>query len=300
MQQEIARYRNIAGVLDASAAYVEDDISSVNATAVPIQVQAVDPASFPRTTIWTANNSSESLSTLLARLSTQRSEAIRTATIPAIVDASTWDTLNLHPGAIFNLYKNTATGLPTRYIAVARVQQFSALDNAIGGKIMVDYLSLASVIAAASPDHALVPVNHIWLRTESNSASLASVRAALTTSPLQLDNLSDRRALSETLGSDPLSLNIVGLLAIGALATLLLALAGSLLISWLSMHRRLADFVVLRALGATSTQSASVFVWEQSIIYTTALFLGIAFGTLLIVTTVPTLVFTILPGGARV
>ena len=61
------------------------------------------------------------------------------ASIPAIVDATTWDTLNLHPGAIFNLYKNTATGLPTRYIAVARVQQFSALDNAIGGKIMVDY-----------------------------------------------------------------------------------------------------------------------------------------------------------------
>ena len=298
MRQEIARYRNITGVLDASAAYVEDDISFVNATAVPIQVQAVDPASFPRTTIWTANNSSDSLSTLLDRLSTQRSEAIRTATIPAIVDASTWDMLNLHPGAIFNLYKNTATGLPTRYIAVARVQQLSALDNAIGGKIMVDYLSLASVIAVASPDHALVPVNHIWLRTKSNSASLASVRAALTISPLQLDNLSDRRVLSETLSSDPLSLNIVGLLAIGALATLLLALAGSLLISWLSARRRLTDFVVLRAIGATSTQSASVFVWEQSIIYTTALSLGIAFGALLIITTVPILVFTNPPGGA--
>ncbi len=135
-------------------------------------------------------------------------------------------------------------------------------------------------------------------RTSSNPASLASVRTALNTSPLQLDNLSDRRALSETLGSDPLSLNIVGLLAVGATAALLLALAGSLLISWLSVRRRLTDFVVLRALGATSTQSASVFVWEQGIIYTTALFLGIAFGALLIVTTVPTLVFTNPPGGA--
>jgi ABC-type antimicrobial peptide transport system permease subunit len=298
IQQEIALYQHIPGVLAASASYVEDDISSVNATAVPIQVQAVDPGTYTQATIWTSNNSSQSLSLLLSQLAAQRSEAIRTTSIPAIVDASTWNTLNLHPGETFNLYKNTATGPPTRYIAVAEVQQFPALDNATGGGIMVDYLSLASIIAAASPDHALVPVNHIWLRTESNPASLASVRTALTTSPLQLDNLLDRRALSEMLGSDPLSLNIIGLLAIGATATLLLALAGSLLISWLSVRRRLTDFVVLRALGATSTQSASVFVWEQGIIYTTALFLGIAFGALLIVTTVPTLVFTNPPGGA--
>ena len=298
IQQAIARYQHIPGVLAASATYVEDDISSVNATAMPIQVQAVDPDTYSRTMIWTSNNSSQSLSSLLGQLAARRSEAIHTASIPAIVDATTWDTLNLHPGAIFNLYKNTTSGSPMHYIAVDKVQQFPGIDNATSEAIMVDYLSLASVIAAASPDHALVPVNHIWLRTKSNSTSLASVRAALTTSPLQLDNLSDRRALSETLGSDPLSLSIIGLLAIGATATLLLALAGSLLISWLSARRRLTDFVVLRSLGATSTQSAGVFVWEQGIIYTTALFLGLAFGALLIVTTVPTLVFTNPPGGA--
>jgi ABC-type antimicrobial peptide transport system permease subunit len=298
IQQEIARYQQIPGVLVASAAYVEDDISSVNATAAPIQVQAVDPGTYPKAIIWNSYNSTQPLSSLLAQLAAQRADAIRTGSIPAIVDSSTWNRLNLHPGATFNLYKNTATGLPTRYIAVASVQQFPVIDNSSGGEIMVDYLSLATVNAAADPDHALAPVNHIWLRTESDSKSLASVRAALTASVLQVDNLSDRRALSENLGSDPLSLNIVGLLAIGATATLLLALAGSLLISWLSMRRRLTDFVVLRALGATSTQSARVFVWEQGIIYTTALILGISFGTLLVATTIPTLIFTNPPGGA--
>jgi ABC-type lipoprotein release transport system permease subunit len=298
IQQEIALYQHIPGVLAASAAYVENEISSVNATAVPIQVQAVDPDSYTRATIWTSNDTSQSLSSLLAQLAERRSDAIRTATIPAIVDASTWNTLNLHPGSIFKLYENSVSGTLMRFIAVAMVQKFVGVDNATNGGIIVDYQSLASVIAAASPDHALVPVNHIWLRTESNSASLVSVRHALTISPLQLDNLLDRRAISETLGSDPLSLSIIGLLAIGATATLLLALAGSLLISWLNVRGRLTDFVVLRALGATSTQNASVFVWEQGIIYTSALFLGIAFGALLIVTTVPTLVFTNPPGGA--
>ena len=298
MQQEIALYRHIPGVLAATAGFVEDDISSVNATAFPIEVQAVDPDTVTRATIWTSNNSSQSLTSLLAQLTARRSEAMRTAIIPALVDVSTWNTLSLHPGATFNLYKNSTSGPPMRYIAIAQVQQFPAIDNAASGGIMVDYQSYASVIAAANLGHALIPVNHIWLQTSSNPANLASVRTALTASPLQLDNLSDRRALSETLGSDPLSLNLVGLLAIGATATLLLALAGSLIISWLSVRRRLTDFTVLRALGATPTQSASVLVWEQGIIYAAALFLGIAFGALLVVTTVPTLVFTNPPGGA--
>src|SRR5260370_7859337 len=99
------------------------------------------------------------------------------------------------------------------------------MENGGGGGIVVEYQSYASVIAAANVGHALIPVNHIWLQTSSNQANLASVRTALTTSPLQLDNLSDRRALSETLGSDPLSHNLVGLLASGATATLLLPFA---------------------------------------------------------------------------
>jgi ABC-type antimicrobial peptide transport system permease subunit len=298
IKQEIVLYRHIPGVLAATAGFVEDDISSVNATAVPIQVQAVDPDTYTQATIWTSSNSSQSLTSLLTQLTARRSEAIRTASIPAIVDTSTWNTLNLHPGATFNLYESTASGPAMRYIAVARVQQFPAIDNATNGGIMVDYQSLAAVNAAASLNHALIPVNHIWLMTGSNPADLASVRTALNSSRLQLDKLSDRRALSETLASDPLSLNVVGLLAVGATATLLLALAGSLLISWLNVRRRLTDFIVLRALGATPTQSASVFVWEQGIIYITALFLGIAFGALLVVTTLPTLVFTNPPGGA--
>jgi ABC-type antimicrobial peptide transport system permease subunit len=297
--QAIASYRHIPGTLAATAGIVEDDISSVNATAIPIEVQAVDPGSVTQVMIWTAYDSSQSLPSLVSQLADKRSEAIRTGIIPAIVDTSTWNILSLHPGATFNLYKNSTAGPPMRYLAIAQVQQFPAIDNTASGGIMVDYQSYAQVIAAANPDHALNPVNHIWLRTSSNPADLASIRAALNTSPLQLDNLSDRRALNETLGSDPLSLNLIGLLAIGATATLLLALAGSLLISWLSVQRRLADFTMLRALGATPAQSASMLIWEQGIIYFTALMLGIAFGALLVISTVPTLVFTDTTGAAN-
>ncbi len=125
---------------------------------------------------------------------------------------------------------------------------------------MVDYQSYAAIIAKTRVNHDLIPVNHIWLQTGSTPVDLANVRNALNTSPLSLDNLFDRRALSGTLSSDPLSLNLLGLLSIGATAALLLALTGNLLISWLSVRRRLTDFTVLRALGAPPAQSAGVLL----------------------------------------
>ncbi len=46
LQQEIALYRHIPGVLAATAGHVEDNTSSVNAPALPVQVQAIDPGTF--------------------------------------------------------------------------------------------------------------------------------------------------------------------------------------------------------------------------------------------------------------
>jgi ABC-type antimicrobial peptide transport system permease subunit len=298
LQQEITLYRHIPGVLAATAGHVEENTSSINATALPVQVQAVDPGTFAQAAIWMPRNSSQTLTSLLAQLTARRSEAIRTGIIPAIVDISTSNVLNLHTGATFNLYKTTAIGTPLRYIVIAQVQQLPAIDNVSNGEIMVDYQSYAAIIAKSRVNHYLIPVNHIWLQTSSTPADLAIVRNALNTPPLFLDNLSDRRALSGTLSSDPLSLNLLGLLAIGATAALLLALAGNLLISWVSVRRRLTDFTVLRALGASPAQSAGVLIWEQGIIYAAALLFGITFGALLVFTTVPTLVFTNPPGGS--
>ena len=76
---------------------------------------------------------------------------------------------------------------------------------------------------------------------------------------------------------------------------LLLALVGDLFASWWSVRRRLTQFAVLRAQGATPQQVASVLTWEQGIVYTAALALGVAFGGLLAVTVVPALVFTNIP-----
>src|SRR5579884_1358934 len=71
-----------------------------------------------------------------------------------------------------------------------------------------------------------------------------------------------------------------------------LARAGNLIASWLSARSRLTSFAVLRALGASSKQLASILTWEQSIIYLTSLLLGLLFGAILSLLALPALVFT--------
>src|SRR5581483_7724094 len=102
-------------------------------------------------------------------------------------------------------------------------------------------------------------------------------------------------AFAGTLYTDPLYLDLNGILTIGAFTTLLLALLGDLLASWLSARTRLANFAILRALGTAPWQVASVLTWEQCIVYSTAIFLGILFGLFLSLTVVPSLVFTSVP-----
>ena len=76
------------------------------------------------------------------------------------------------------------------------------------------------------------------------------------------------------------------------LVTALLALLGNLIASWLNARRRLTSFAVLRALGSTPRQIASMLAWEQGLIYAVALALGVILGALLIITAVPALVST--------
>ncbi|HEY6406269.1 MAG TPA: FtsX-like permease family protein, partial [Ktedonobacteraceae bacterium] len=90
----------------------------------------------------------------------------------------------------------------------------------------------------------------------------------------------------------PLYLDLIGILALGASTALLLALVGNLIASWLSARSRLANFAVLRALGAAPSQIASTLTWEQCIIYSTSILLGILFGAIFSVLVVPQLIFT--------
>ncbi|HCI80091.1 MAG TPA: hypothetical protein DHW02_10425, partial [Ktedonobacter sp.] len=143
--------------------------------------------------------------------------------------------------------------------------------------------------------HLYLPVNYLWVKTKDDTASVSHVRNVLTTTQPIITPLGDRRALVSQLSQDPLTLDLLGVLALGATTALLLALLGNLLASWLNARNRQTSFVVLRALGTSSQQVAGVLTWEQGITYITAVLLGILFGALLSATAIPSLIFSTAP-----
>jgi hypothetical protein len=188
-------------------------------------------------------------------------------------------------------------GMLLDYTTLARVYQLNDSLNPNGVTLTSSQQQLPPQIQTelAAQKQALLPVNHMWLHTGDDEHTLATVRAALSTSPLRLANLFDRRALRDTLNAEPLYLDLLTLLTIGATITLLLVLIGYVLASWQNAKQRSGSFVTLRSLGASSVQVAGQFLLEQGFVFVVALFIGLALGSVLSATVVPTLVFSDIP-----
>ncbi|GHO44861.1 FtsX-like permease family protein [Ktedonospora formicarum] len=295
------RYTPIKGVLSASLGYISDGTISQENT--PARLFAVDTATFARTTLWNASNSTQMLSELTRTLATKSTSANLRQGLPAIVDDSTWNQLRLHIGSTFNL-QGTATGsLSIRILVIDHVQHIQSLNNntdpeinyanPLPGGLLVDFTALNRYLAQDSGQ--ITTPNTLWLRTSDNSATLQSIRRALSNPDLSLVNVMDRRALIETLHHDSITLELLGMIMIGTVTALGLALFGNLISTWQSARARLTNFAVLRALGTDARQVSLILLWEQGTIYVSALVLGILFALLLTLMVVPNLVFTTTP-----
>jgi ABC-type antimicrobial peptide transport system permease subunit len=303
VKQRTMDYRHIAGVISATVGYAGQVTAGKN---MSIELRAVDADTFARTAIWTEQNSSQSLTALMTQLSTRRTSALASNVVPAIVDDNLWIALGLSTARRNFTLKLDAGSV--NFMAIARVNLIPTVNDsneqgipgstvATGG-VLADYSSCYTVYAQSLhyTSSAILPLNYAWLRTQGDAPSLVNVRKALGTVDLradrQLDPLIDRRAIISSLQQEPLYLTLIGVLSLGATMALLLALLGCLIASWLNARSRLINFAVLRALGAVPQQLASLLIWEQSIIYTTALLLGMIFGVVLSALVVPTLIFT--------
>ncbi len=296
LAQHTAAYRKIPGVLSATPGFASAVTPTGSAAPVPLEIRAVDTQTFAQTAIWTDQDSTQSLPSLLSQLK----HASAADGIPAIVDALTWQELHLSAGAFFKLNMQDST---LTFIAVAQVQHIPTVNDSLDvsgtsdysprGGLLVDIQALVDTYEISTAN--MLPLNYVWMRTSDDPALLAKIRAALTAGPLQLTTLNDRRAMIDNLQHDPLYLDLIAVLRLGALVTVLLALVGNLIASWLGVRSRLLNFVVLRALGSAPRQIASVLIWEQGMIYSAALLLGVLFGALLIWAIVPALVFVAAP-----
>ncbi|HEY7348072.1 MAG TPA: FtsX-like permease family protein [Ktedonobacterales bacterium] len=309
-------YRAIPGVTSATIGNATDGTVQESGQATSLQIRAVDTNTFAQTAIWTDQDSSQPLPTLLARIAVSEQGTGDTLVVPALVDAVAWNALQLTPGARFTL---NITGSPVSmtFQAITEVQHIPTINDSLQTAGGQDYLTPGGILVDLhlytqtfeqlsqrdnQSDSAHLPpsINYIWLRTSDTTSALAAVREALTHSPLSLEMVYDRRAMLAQMQRDPLFLALRGVLILGAGATLLLAFVVSLLFSSFYARRHLFSFAVLRALGSTPRQIASMLSWEQGIVYTVALALGAVCGVLLVVTVIPALVFTnpTMPGAA--
>lgn len=325
LNQVIERYRHVPGVLAASADYTDQGsiVDSTGATAT-IQFRAIDPQSFLQTIIWPAQDLSQpgqSLPALLQRLSVAKQTALPDGTIgwvvPVLIDQSLATQMQLSAGSLFAASLNGFNPATFHYQVAAIVAHIPTINaspvassSQPSGGIIASYPTFRATYGKIEQEQLMVegqsvasdfepplPPNHVWLRTSDNAATLASVRSQLSksSSPLTLSHLYDRREIAAELQRDPFHLTILLLLEVGAFIAFLLALIGNLVASWLSVRDRRGSFVVLRALGAASHHIATILLWEQGIVYTGALVLGLAFGSVLTSVAVPVLITTGLP-----
>jgi ABC-type antimicrobial peptide transport system permease subunit len=151
-----------------------------------------------------------------------------------------------------------------------------------GTGIIVDYQSYTTVKAKATngTTSSFAP-NYIWLKTNDDAASLAHIRSIL-------PNIHDRRSILAQMQNAADHLSIIGVMALGVAAALILALVGTLISSWVSITSRLTNFALVRALGMTPRQIAALLLWEQGFIYILALLLGTILSAMLMVFVAPT------------
>jgi len=295
--------KRIHGVTSVTLGYTRHS-QTVGQNVFPVEIHAVDADTFARSALW--SDTSTSLAPLMAQLVNQRSGIEKGSALPVVVDALTWNRLNLSVGTQFSLEAAPATNTSDgtlSFVAIAKVPHIPTINDStepgdnngslLPGGVLVDYESYADEYQLVMKQ--ALPVNYVWLRCSDDAATTASVRNALAKSDPLINPLLDRHALIASLSSDPLTLDLIGELALGASTALLLALLGNLLASWLLARNRVISFALLRALGTSPRQVTHVLIWEQGITYGVALVLGIFFGVLLSLTVIPALVFTSVP-----
>lgn len=292
-----ATYSHIPGVLSASVGYMSRVFANQNGIPIGLEVRAVDATTYAQAATWTPPYSSQSLSSLMTLLVAQRAKASANDVVPALVDASAWTILHLSTGTQFTIHDENG---PVECVALAEVQHIPTVndtnqandtsDSISSGGILLDYQSYAAVYLKANGLY--IPTTTVWLHTLNDPISLATVRNQLLNGPYHLDTLNDRRAIIATLSVEPLYIALLGVLVIGATLALFLAFIGNLIATWQNARSRLTSFAMLRAIGSTQQQVTSILFWEQGIIYSTSLTLGLLVGLFLAAQALPTLVFT--------
>lgn len=292
---QMAYYSGIKGVTSVTLGMSQNMVGGPGK--VLIAVNAMDAHTYAQTMYWTAQDGSQSITSLMATLRHGQAQAEQKNVVPAIIDDAMAQTLGIGVGQQFVLSDfhgpinftivAVVHYLPTTFDSASSTGSGSAIPQ---GGILVDYQTFTDIEMTVNQD-ALTQTN-VWLRTKGDPSDLANVRANLLKGMYALDQSEDRRALLQNLGTDPLYGAIQGIMILGALVVLLLGLVGNLMVSWWNARSRRTNFAILRALGCAPGQIVATLLWEQGIVYGFGLLLGVILSVISALVIVPAFIFS--------
>jgi hypothetical protein len=117
-----------------------------------------------------------------------------------------------------------------------------------------------------------------WLSVNGDHAAIAHRLAA---DPFDCSAVVDRAALEQSMRSDPVAAGIVGALALGGLATVLMALVGFLVGATATLRDRRPELAVLGALGVSPFAATLWLTLEQGLLVALSLAVGWILGIVL-------------------
>jgi len=116
-----------------------------------------------------------------------------------------------------------------------------------------------------------------WMAVSDEAAAVA----ALGREPYSVESLISRAERTAQLTDDPVALGVIGALAIGSIAALIVAIVGFVVSAVVSTRERLNEFALLRALGMSPAQLSAWLSLENAFLLAAGIVAGAGLGILL-------------------
>jgi len=118
----------------------------------------------------------------------------------------------------------------------------------------------------------------VWLAVEEDADPEAVIQGVRRELGVPVISAGDARGLIAKEEAQPERQGFFGLLSVGFVASAVLTVAGFLLYSVISFHRRFVELGVLRAIGLSLGQMAGFLAWEQTMLIAAGLAIGTGLG----------------------
>ena len=201
----------------------------------------------------------------------QVTQLLRSVAAPgpnAIVSDSFLRASGLHSGDTFNVTLTTNVRVLFRIAAVAHY--FPTLNPREAPFVVTNLAYLTRVSKSHGP-------NEVWLNTNQSPTAIDRLLTVAHTWPRQiLSSVGVTPAITE--GGDPLTIGIYGVVSVGFLIAVALALLGLIVYAYLSLQQRLSEVAIVRALGLSQGQVRSLVLFEQVFLLGAAILGGLIAG----------------------